>query len=212
MSLPFSERLTVVAPTLLFLLSIVWGELFRGKLVTDLNRVEAAHELRFRLIAGKHLMAVEFADSIVLSIINGLILILELNMRIEGVLILLCGISLSITGLICVLVDTENLHVNLWMITLMYAGAEMGFLSGVDVTTGNPTVDLFVPYVGACIGVLLISGIFAAIVVLIMREIPNMNFMRFINYLAHEPAPSNQTDANPNNDSDQQNSDHNNES
>jgi hypothetical protein len=68
-----------------FLLTAFWGGLFRSHLEKQLGELEPSRAKRFKRIAAGHFIAILFADALVLSIINGLIMVLQLSLPIEGV-------------------------------------------------------------------------------------------------------------------------------
>jgi hypothetical protein len=81
------ERVAVLAPTILFILSLVWGFLFRGHLEREIkSKYPEDTKRKFEDPIFYHFIQVFFADALVLFIVNGLILILEFSLPLEGVI------------------------------------------------------------------------------------------------------------------------------
>jgi hypothetical protein len=132
----------ILAPTVLFLLMSLWSYMFRGHLLDGLRTLNPRRSEEFGRLVRSHYLQVYFAEAVVLFIVNGLILILELSQPVDGVVHLLLGITLSLTGLICGFMterlDALHLSALLFLITLSISFGEFFFLAvtSTEIDTG----------------------------------------------------------------------------
>jgi hypothetical protein len=160
-------RVAILAPTILFTLSLVWGFLFRGHLEREIkSQCPEDTERKIDDTIFYHFIQVFFADALVLFIMNGLILILEFSLPLEGVIQLLIGFIFGATGLIASLIgiEREGFVITDFALTIAIVGGQFGFLATVGTTTQNPILAVLInPWVAFVIGFLLTYPLLAAI-------------------------------------------------
>jgi hypothetical protein len=120
---------------------VLWGFMFRGHLIDGLRRLNPEKSRELAVLVRSHYFQVHFADAVVLFIVNGLILILELSQSVEGVVLLVLGVTLSLTGIICSFMTERQSAVLLcgllYVLTISLAFAEICFLA-----VTNAPIDL----------------------------------------------------------------------
>jgi len=163
--LDVGERVTILAPTLFFGLSLIWALLFQGHLKRDLESLyHKERKAKWGEPTGFHFFQVFFADALFLFIINGLILILELKLPLEGVIQLLIGFTFAATGLITSFMGKEKRYftVSDFIFTISIAGGQFGFLGTVETTTGITANPWVVFGSGFIVTMILIFGVAGA--------------------------------------------------
>ena len=140
MLVELGQRLTILAPTILFGLSSIWGHLSHFDLGRRLKvRYPEDKSMKFAGVTLTHFYQVFFAEALFLFIINGLILILDLSLPLEGVVLLLIGLAFAAAGLVSSLTNEEGSMFSLVdaLITVSVAGGQFAVLTAVGVSSQN---------------------------------------------------------------------------
>ena len=94
------ERILVLVPTLFFFITVAWGYLFQKVIYDEIQESDRAHFPKIRKILSPHFHQVTYSDAIFLFMVNGIIWILQLYRLGLGVIVMVTGVVLAVTGLL----------------------------------------------------------------------------------------------------------------
>jgi len=98
--LNLEERILVLVPTLFFFITVAWGYLFQKVIYDEIQESDRAHFPKIRKILSPHFHQVTYSDAIFLFMVNGIIWILQLYRLGLGVIVMVTGVVLAVTGLL----------------------------------------------------------------------------------------------------------------
>jgi hypothetical protein len=123
-----NERILVIAPTLFFFVTVWWGYLFHKFTISEVQQADNRHSRRLSRIITPHFLQVSFTEAIFLSMVNGLIIILQLRFVGFGIILMISGIVVSVTGLILSFMwgyrQGRVYAITIFMFTLIFAVIE----------------------------------------------------------------------------------------
>ena len=94
------ERILILVPTLFFFITVAWGYLFQKVIYDEIQESDRAHFQKMKKIIGPHFHQVTYSDAIFLFMVNGIIWILQLYRLGLGVIVMVTGVVLAVTGLL----------------------------------------------------------------------------------------------------------------
>ena len=94
------ERILILVPTLFFFITVAWGYLFQKVIYEEIQESDSAHFQRIKKILSPHFHQVTYSDAIFLFMVNGIIWILQLYRLGLGVIVMITGVVLAVTGLL----------------------------------------------------------------------------------------------------------------
>ena len=94
------ERILILVPTLFFFITVAWGYLFQKVIYDEIQESDRAHFQKIKKILSPHFHQVTYSDAIFLFMVNGIIWILQLYRLGLGVIVMVTGVVLAVTGLL----------------------------------------------------------------------------------------------------------------
>ena len=94
------ERILILVPTLFFFITVAWGYLFQKVIYDEIQESDRAHFQKMKRIIDPHFHQVTYSDAIFLFMVNGIIWILQLYRLGLGVIVMVTGVVLAVTGLL----------------------------------------------------------------------------------------------------------------
>jgi len=94
------ERILILVPTLFFFITVAWGYLFQKVIYEEIQESDRAHFQKIKKILSPHFHQVTYSDAIFLFMVNGIIWILQLYRLGLGVIVMVTGVVLAVTGLL----------------------------------------------------------------------------------------------------------------
>jgi hypothetical protein len=94
------ERILILVPTLFFFITVAWGYLFQKVIYDEIQESDRAHFQKIEKILSPHFHQVTYSDAIFLFMVNGIIWILQLYRLGLGVIVMVTGVVLAVTGLL----------------------------------------------------------------------------------------------------------------
>jgi hypothetical protein len=98
--LDLEERILILVPTLFFLITVAWGYLFQQLILNEIREADPSHFQRIKTLLRPHFHQVTYSDAIFLFMVNGIVWILQLYKMGLGVIIMVTGVVVAITGLL----------------------------------------------------------------------------------------------------------------
>jgi hypothetical protein len=98
--LDLEERILLLVPTLFFFVTVAWGYLFQKVIYDEVQEVDRAHFQKMKKLLGPHFHQVTYSDAIFLFMVNGIIWILQLYRLGLGVIVMVTGVVVAVTGLL----------------------------------------------------------------------------------------------------------------
>jgi len=94
------EHILVLVPTLFFFVTIGWGYLFQRLILNELEEADRPHFQKVKTLLRPHFQQVIYSDAIFLFMVNGIVWILQLYQLALGVIVMVIGIVVAVTGLL----------------------------------------------------------------------------------------------------------------
>ena len=94
------ERILILVPTVFFFVTVAWGHLFQNLVFNEVREADRIHFQKMRLILSPHFYQVAYSDAIFLFMVNGIVWILQLYQMSLGVITMVTGVILAVTGLL----------------------------------------------------------------------------------------------------------------
>jgi len=94
------ERILILVPTLFFFVTVAWGYIFQQLIFNEIREADASHHLKIEAILSPHFHQVTYSDAVFLFMVNGIVWILQLYRTALGVIVMVTGVVLAITGLL----------------------------------------------------------------------------------------------------------------
>ena len=98
--LSLEEHILILVPTLFFFVTVGWGCLFQKLILNELEEVEGLHFQKVKTLLSPHFHQVTYSDAIFLFMVNGIVWILQLYQMSLGVIVMVIGIVVAVTGLL----------------------------------------------------------------------------------------------------------------
>ena len=100
LSLTLEEHILILTPTLFFFVTVGWGYLFQALTLNELEEVDRPHFHKIKKLLGPHFQQVTYSDAIFLFMVNGIVWILQLYQMALGVIVMVVGVVIAVTGLL----------------------------------------------------------------------------------------------------------------
>jgi len=125
--LDLEERILV--PTLFFFVTVAWGVIFQRVILNELREVDAPHFQKTKSILSPHFQQVTYSDAIFVFMVNGIVWILQLYQTALGVLVMVTGVILAVTGLLSTFMwrDRRDRTISEWTLRLTLIVAAIEF-------------------------------------------------------------------------------------
>jgi len=94
------ERILILVLTLFFFVTVAWGVIFQRVILNELREADAPHFQKTKAILSPHFHQVTYSDAIFVFMVNGIVWILQLYQTALGVLVMVTGVILAVTGLL----------------------------------------------------------------------------------------------------------------
>jgi hypothetical protein len=98
--LNLEERILILVPTLFFFVTVAWGYLFQKVTYGEIQEADRAHFQNIKKILSPHFHQVTYSDAIFLFMVNGIVWILQFYQLGLGVIVMVTGVVLAVTGLL----------------------------------------------------------------------------------------------------------------
>ena len=100
LTLNLEEHILILVPTLFFFVTVAWGYLFQGLILNELEEADRPHFQKMKTLLSPHFHQVTYSDAIFLFMVNGIVWILQLYQLSLGVIVMVIGVVISVTGLL----------------------------------------------------------------------------------------------------------------
>ena len=125
----------------------LWSYLFNSELEERLKKIDPSRGDVYNDLVTRHYVRASSCEAFILSCANGIIIVVELSQSVLGIVQLLAGVLLSVSGLILSWTDSSpNLETSakVFAMETAFAAGQFGFLSvyGLDLTV-NGTWNFF---------------------------------------------------------------------
>ena len=94
------ERILILIPTVFFFVTVGWGLIFQQITFNELRDADASHYQETRAILSPHFHQVTYSDAIFVFMVNGIVWILQLYQEALGVVVMVTGVVVAVTGLL----------------------------------------------------------------------------------------------------------------
>jgi hypothetical protein len=98
--LSLEEHILVLVPTLFLFVTIGWGYLFQRLILNELEEADQQHFQKVKMLLSPHFQQVTYSDAIFVFMVNGIVWILQLYKLALGVIVMVIGIVVAVTGLL----------------------------------------------------------------------------------------------------------------
>jgi hypothetical protein len=98
--LDLEERILILVPTLFFFITVAWGYLFQKVIYDEIQEADRAHFQKLKKLLSPHFHQVTYSDAIFLFMVNGIVWILQLYRLGLGVIVMVTGVVVAVTGLL----------------------------------------------------------------------------------------------------------------
>jgi hypothetical protein len=98
--LNLEERILLVVPTLFFFVTVAWGYIFQQLTFNEVRVADGPHYHRIRALLSPHFHQMTYTDAIFVFMVNGIVWILQLYRTGLGVIVMVIGIVVAVTGLL----------------------------------------------------------------------------------------------------------------
>ncbi|HXY83704.1 MAG TPA: hypothetical protein VEH56_08260 [Candidatus Saccharimonadales bacterium] len=93
-------NILVLAPTIFFFVTMAWGSLFQKFTMNEIEEVDHPHFEKVKELLTPHFFQVTYSDAIFLFMVNGIIEILQFANSAFGVILMVVGVVVAVTGLL----------------------------------------------------------------------------------------------------------------
>ena len=94
------ERILLVVPTLFFFVTVAWGYIFQQLTFSEVRGADAPHYSKIKALLSPHFHQVTYSDAIFVFMVNGIAWILQLYRTGMGVIVMVIGVVVAVTGLL----------------------------------------------------------------------------------------------------------------
>jgi hypothetical protein len=94
------ERILILVPTVFFFITVAWGYLFQQLVFHEIREADASHYGKITGLVRPHFHQVTYSDAIFLFMVNGIVWILQLYRMGLGVIVMITGVVVAVTGLL----------------------------------------------------------------------------------------------------------------
>jgi hypothetical protein len=98
--LSLEEHIFVLVPTLFYFVTVGWGYLFQKLILNELEEADRPHFQKVKKLLAPHFQQVAYSDAIFLFMVNGIVWILQLSQLALGVIVMVIGVVIAVTGLL----------------------------------------------------------------------------------------------------------------
>jgi hypothetical protein len=98
--LDLEERILILVPTLFFFITVAWGYLFQSVTFSEIQEADRSHFQKMKRLLSPHFHQVTYSDAIFLFMVNGIVWILQLYRLGLGVIVMVTGVVVAVTGLL----------------------------------------------------------------------------------------------------------------